>query len=174
MPLTLLLGGARSGKSGLAVRMASAWPGPLVLVATAEAGDEEMAARIEHHRHERGEAWTTLEEPLELARALAEASPDAFLVVDCLTLWVANQLEAGRSEKAAEQAAYEAAALAAARASPTVVVSNEVGLGIVPRTPLGRSYRDLLGRVNAAFSLAADSAYLVVAGRTLELGRPLA
>jgi adenosylcobinamide kinase / adenosylcobinamide-phosphate guanylyltransferase len=174
VPLTLLLGGARSGKSGLAVRMASAWPGPLVLVATAEAGDEEMAARIEHHRHERGEKWTTLEEPLELARALAEASADAFLVVDCLTLWVANQLEAGRSEKAAEQAACEAAALAAARASPTVVVSNEVGLGIVPRTPLGRSYRDLLGRVNAAFSLAADSAYLVVAGRTLELGRPLA
>ena len=152
--------------------MASSWPGPVVFVATAEAGDEDMAARIQGHRGGRPSTWTTVEAPLELPRALAEAANEVFLVVDCLTLWVSNLLEAGRDEHAAESAARKAAALAAARRSPTVVVSNEVGLGIVPNTPLGRSYRDLLGRVNATFSDAADRVYFVAAGRVLELEAP--
>jgi adenosylcobinamide kinase/adenosylcobinamide-phosphate guanylyltransferase len=172
--LTFLLGGARSGKTALAVRMAGSWSGAVVFVATAEARDREMAARIERHRRERPARWTTLEVPMELAWALSGVPEDAFLVVDCLTLWVANLLEAGWTEEAVERAAGEAAALAAARTSPTVVVSNEVGMGIVPETSLGRTYRDLLGRVNTAFSQAAASAYLVVAGRVLDLGNPAA
>jgi adenosyl cobinamide kinase/adenosyl cobinamide phosphate guanylyltransferase len=93
-------------------------------------------------------------------------------VVDCLTLWVANLLEAKWTEDAVEQAARQAASVLAARTTPTVVVSNEVGLGLVPETALGRAYRDVLGRVNAAFAEEADSAHLVVAGRVLDLGAP--
>jgi adenosyl cobinamide kinase/adenosyl cobinamide phosphate guanylyltransferase len=170
MSLVLLLGGARSGKSALAVRMASAEKRQVVFIATAQArGDEEMAARIASHRAERPASWTTVEEPLDLAGAVAAAPGDVFLVVDCLTLWTGNALEAGWSAEAVEHAAANVAALAAARTSPTVVVSNEVGMGIVPGTPLGRTFRDLLGRVNALFAEAAERACLVVAGRTLEL-----
>ena len=172
MPLTFLLGGARSGKSRLAVRMATGWAGPVVFLATAEARDADMAERIERHRQERPAEWETLEAPLDLADALAGAPGEAFVVVDCLTLWVSNLLEAGRSADGVEQAAREAAALAAERAAPTVVVSNEVGLGVVPETALGRTFRDVLGLVNAAFAAAAETTYLVVAGRVLELDRP--
>jgi adenosylcobinamide kinase / adenosylcobinamide-phosphate guanylyltransferase len=170
--LTFLLGGARSGKSALAVRMASSWPGRVVFLATAEPRDDEMAARIERHRSERSGEWTTLEVPVELAPALAAAPEDAFLVVDCLTLWVSNLLEAGFDDAGVERAAAEVVGLAQAHPAPTVVVSNEVGLGIVPKTPLGRGYRELLGRVNATFSRAADRAYFVAAGRVLELEAP--
>jgi adenosyl cobinamide kinase/adenosyl cobinamide phosphate guanylyltransferase len=169
MPLTLLLGGAGSGKSSLAVRRAAAWEGPVLVVATAEAGDEEMAARIERHRAARPEAWRTVEEPLDLRGALGSAADEAFVVVDCLTLWTANALEAGWSDEETVAAAAETAGLAAARRSPTLVVSNEVGLGLVPQAPLGRRYRDVHARVNALFAAAAGQAYLVVAGRTLEL-----
>ena len=174
MALTFLLGGARSGKTALAVRMAASSSGAVVFLATAEARDSEMAARIERHRRERPATWTTLEVPMDLPGALTGVPEHAFLVVDCLTLWVANLLDAGWTEEAVERMAGEAAALAAARPSPTVVVSNEVGLGIVPQTSLGRTYRDLLGRVNTAFSGAASSAHLVVAGRVLDLGSPAA
>jgi adenosylcobinamide kinase / adenosylcobinamide-phosphate guanylyltransferase len=170
MPLTFLVGGARSGKSALAVRLASEWEGPVVVLATAEARDDaELAARIARHRLERPAAWRTIEEPLDLVGELGSVPRGAFLLVDCLTLWAANALEAGWSDEEVERAAVDAAALAAGRASPTVVVSNEVGLGVIPATPLGRSYRDLLGRVNTVFASQADRACLVVAGRTLEL-----
>jgi adenosyl cobinamide kinase/adenosyl cobinamide phosphate guanylyltransferase len=170
MPLTFLVGGARSGKSSLAVRLAAEWEGPVVFVATAEAReDAELAARIARHRLERPPAWTTVEEPLDLAGGLAGAPDDAFVVVDCLTLWAANAVEAGWSDENVERVAAETAAAAAARPSPAVVVSNEVGMGLVPATPLGRSFRDLLGRVNAVYAERADRACLVVAGRTLEL-----
>src|SRR5918992_138624 len=158
MPLRLLLGGARSGKSALAVRLAQSWAGPVVFVATAEAGDADMAGRIEQHRRDRPAEWTTVEEPVELARALRAAPAGSFVVVDCLSLWVSNLMEAGREGEKIEDAARAAAELLSARESPSVVVSNEVGLGIVPATDLGRSYRDTLGRVNAAFAEAADSA----------------
>ena len=170
MALTFLLGGARSGKSALAVRLASEWGGPVVFVATAERRDDpEMHARIESHRAERPPEWETVEAPLDLGAVVAAAAPDECVVVDCLTLWVSNALEAGRSDPETEAAAVELARAAAAREAPTVVVSNEVGLGVVPETPLGRRYRDVLGRVNAVVAAEADRALLVVAGRALEL-----
>ena len=170
MPLTFLLGGARSGKSALGVRLAAEWEGPVVLIATAEARDDsEMAARIACHRLERPAGWQTVEEPLDLIGELGRAPDLAFVLVDCLTLWVANAIEAGWSDEDVEQAAVDVAVLAAGRTSPTVVVSNEIGMGVVPATPLGRSFRDLLGRVNTEFAARAERACLVVAGRALEL-----
>jgi adenosylcobinamide kinase / adenosylcobinamide-phosphate guanylyltransferase len=170
MPLTFLVGGARSGKAGLAVRLASEWEGPVVVLATAEARDDgELAARIARHRLERPASWRTVEEPLDLVGELERTPQRVFVLIDCLTLWAANALEAGWSDEEIERAAADAAALAAARLSPTVVVSNEVGMGIVPATPLGRSFRDLQGRVNTVFAAHADRACLVVAGRMLEL-----
>ena len=172
MPGTFLLGGARSGKSALAVRLASTWNGPVVFVATAEARDGEMAERIERHRRARPREWRTVEEPIALAAAIDACPADAFLVVDCISFWLANVLGAGWGEEEIEAAAEGAAGHAAARRSPTVLVSNEVGLGIVPATPLGRTYRDALGRVNTTFAAAADTTYFVAAGRVLELAPP--
>lgn len=170
MSLTVLLGGARSGKSSLAVRLASETGGPVTFIATGEARDDEMAARIEAHRGERPAEWTTVEEPLALQDAIEQAR--GVLIVDCLSLWVANALE--RDEPAAvEEAAARAARAAAGREASTFAVSNEVGLGVVPATDLGRIYRDVLGRVNAAWVAAAEQAYLVVAGRALALERVL-
>jgi adenosyl cobinamide kinase/adenosyl cobinamide phosphate guanylyltransferase len=172
MPLRLLLGGARSGKSALAVRLAESWSGPVLFLATAEARDADMAGRIEQHRRERPAAWRTVEEPLEFVRALRDAPADAFVLLDCLSLWVANAMEAGWGEERIREAAQAAATLLSGRASPSVVISNEVGLGVVPATELGRTYRDVLGRVNAVFAEAAESAQLIVAGRALDLGAP--
>ena len=169
MGFTFLVGGARSGKSSLAVRLAAESGRTVVFVATSEARDEEMAARIERHRGERPPEWSIVEAPLDLAGALAAVEDEACIVLDCLTLWTSNALEAGWSDEAVAEAAAEVAGLAASRAAPTVVVSNEVGLGIVPDTPLGRRYRDLHGRVNAIFAGAAERACLVVTGRALEL-----
>ena len=174
MPLVLLLGGARSGKSALAVRMAGGWAGPVAVVATLEARDQEMAERIRRHRGERPGHWLTLEAPRELERALREAPADAFVIVDCLTLWVSNLLEQpDLPDREIQRRAQAAAALAAARAAPTVAVSNEVGSGIVPAATLARRYRDLLGAVNTAWAAAADQALLLVAGRALPLLDPM-
>jgi adenosylcobinamide kinase/adenosylcobinamide-phosphate guanylyltransferase len=168
VPLAVLIGGARSGKSALALERAASAE-DVVFIATGEARDEEMAARIERHRRERPGHWTTVEEPLHLCEALGSAQPGACLVVDCLTLWVANLVEAERTDEEIEAEATEAARVAAARPGATLVVTNEVGLGVVPDTPLGRRYRDLLGRVNAAFASAADEALFVLAGRAIPL-----
>jgi adenosyl cobinamide kinase/adenosyl cobinamide phosphate guanylyltransferase len=165
--LTVLLGGARSGKSSLALQLAHDG-GPVTFVATGEARDDEMAARIARHRSERPAGWTTVEEPLELARVVGDVAPAETLVVDCLSLWVANLLERDDPE-AVEREAAEIASAAAARPGRTIAISNEVGLGVVPATPLGRLYRDVLGRVNTAWVAAADEALLVVAGRALRL-----
>lgn len=172
MALTFLLGGARSGKSSFAVRLAAASGSPVTVLVTAEARDAEMAARIARHRAERPEGWQTVEEPLDLLAAVAGTDDEACLVIDCLSLWVANLLERGRSEQAIEEEGRVAAAVTSARAAPTIAVSNEVGLGLVPSMPLGRSYRDLLGRVNAAWADEATEAMLVVAGRLLPLATP--
>jgi adenosyl cobinamide kinase/adenosyl cobinamide phosphate guanylyltransferase len=169
MPFVLLLGGARSGKSSLAQAIAVRSGAPVVLVATGEAGDEEMAARIARHRAARPAGWTTVEEPLDLIGAVASAPAGAVVVVDCLTLWVSNLLGAGRSEEAAAAAGREVADALAARAAGAVVVSGEVGLGIVPAGALARAYRDALGTVNAEFAARAERAALVVAGRVHEL-----
>ena len=135
MPLTVLIGGARSGKSALALEWAAS-ADDVVFLATAEGGDEEMAARIERHRRERPARWATVEEPLALSDAVQSADPASCLVVDCLTLWVANVVESSRTDDEIEAEATEAARAAAARPGATLVVTNEVGLGIVPDTPL--------------------------------------
>ncbi len=166
MSLTVLLGGARAGKSALALELARDQGAPIVYVATAEAGDEEMASRIAQHRTERPETWRTVEEPVALRSALASIEPDACVVVDCLTLWVANLLARGDDVLPEAQAVAE---LAAGRAGPTIVVSNEVGLGIVPGSAVAREYRDLLGAVNAAFVRRASDSAFVVAGRAIPL-----
>ncbi len=176
MTLTVLTGGVRSGKSVAAVAAATATGAPVVFVATAEPGDEDMAARIERHRADRPAGWTTLEAPQDLAAAVASVDPDATLVIDCLGLWVTNRMLEDPSPAAAELV-EEAAGLAhelSARPGKALVVTNEVGSGVVPATPLGRDFRDLLGLVNQALVRAADHSYLVVAGRLLPLADPAA
>jgi adenosyl cobinamide kinase/adenosyl cobinamide phosphate guanylyltransferase len=170
MPIVLLIGGARSGKSDLALRLAAEQPAPVVFVATGEPGDSEMRSRIDQHRRERPPYWQTIEEPLRLGETLKAIDETSCVVIDCLTLWAANALEQlGQAE--AETEAKEAAAIAAARSGLAIAVSNEVGLGIVPDNPLGRRYRDLLGRINTLWADAAERTYLLVAGRALPLAR---
>jgi adenosylcobinamide kinase / adenosylcobinamide-phosphate guanylyltransferase len=172
MSLVVLVGGARSGKSRLALELASDAEGEVVFVATAEALDDEMAERIAAHRAERLSGWETVEEPVELLRTLESVDDDATCVVDCLSLWVSNLLLRGDDVAAVETAARACAELAASRSGRTVAVTNEVGLGVVPATPLGRSYRDLLGSVNRMWVEEADRAAFVVAGRLLPLEPP--
>ena len=173
MALTLLLGGARSGKSALAERLAARSTGPVTVVATAQARDAEMAERIRRHRGQRPAGWRTVEEPFDLETALAEVPAGTYVLVDCLTLWVWNLVEQGLTDEQVGRRARAASATAAARPGPTVVVSNEVGSGIVPADALSRRYRDLLGQVNAAWAAAADQTLLLVAGRALPLADPL-
>jgi adenosylcobinamide kinase / adenosylcobinamide-phosphate guanylyltransferase len=168
--LVVLVGGARSGKSELALRLTERVDAPVVFVATGEAGDEEMANRIERHRQERPPSWATVEEPVELAQVLAGIPATSTVIVDCLSLWVSNLIETTPAHEI-EAAAAAAAELAAARARLTIAVTNEVGLGIVPANALARTYRDVLGRVNAGWVAAAAEAYFVVAGRALTLER---
>ncbi len=165
--VTLVLGGARSGKSRHAEALVdSALAGGLyegaLYVATAEPLDAEMEARIAQHRARRGDGWRTVEAPLDLAAALAAHDDPAHpVLVDCLTLWLSNLMGAGRDIDA------ETAALAAClqdRAGPVVLVSNEVGLGIVPDNALARAFRDHAGRLNQAVAAVADRVVFVAAG----------
>ena len=169
MPYTLLVGGARSGKSDLAGRMASTAGAPVVVLATAEARDAEMARRIAAHRADRPDAWETIEEPVELVEAAAAVPPEVFVVVDCVTLWVANLLACDDDEIVARAARL--GDVLAGRPGGGVVVTNEVGGGIVPANAEARRFRDLLGRVIVALADRADRACLVVAGRILDLER---
>ncbi len=170
MTLTLLTGGARSGKSALALRRARAFGGPVVFVATGEARDAEMTERIARHRAERDPGWSTVEAPVDVATALAAVPAGTCAIVDCLSLWVDNLLERGDGEDEIVGLAADAARLAAARGGPTIAVTNEVGMGVVPPYALGRLYRDVLGRVNVTWADHAVEAALVVAGRPLVLG----
>jgi adenosyl cobinamide kinase/adenosyl cobinamide phosphate guanylyltransferase len=165
--MVLLLGGARSGKSDTAVRLAADAGAPVTFIATAEAGDNEMAQRIERHRAQRSTAWTTVEAPLLLHSAVTSAPPADFVVVDCLTLWVSNLLGGGRTVSYVLAEANRV--VEALRDRPSVVVSNEVGLGIVPANELARLFGDTLGSVNAIFASAASRTLLMVAGRALPL-----
>jgi adenosyl cobinamide kinase/adenosyl cobinamide phosphate guanylyltransferase len=168
MPFVLILGGARSGKSAMAERLAIESGDPVIFIATGEARDAEMDARIRRHREDRPASWQTVEAPVDLLGAIASSSRGDFLVVDCLTLWVSNLLEKGMdSGDINVMAAAVAKELSRRRG---VVVSNEVGLGIVPANELARAFRDTLGSVNATFGMAAERAVLMVAGRVLELG----
>ena len=170
--LTFLVGGARSGKSTLAVQVGERSGCPVHFIATAEAFDDDLRDRINRHRAERPPSWTTAEVPVELAAAIANAPADAFVIVDCLTVWLANLfIHVPDPERRAEQGVDVVAALGqrSARTSPVVVVSNEVGMGIHPDTPMGREYRDELGRLNQLVAAAADTSLLMVAGRAIRL-----
>jgi adenosylcobinamide kinase/adenosylcobinamide-phosphate guanylyltransferase len=165
MAMTLLTGGAASGKSRAAALLAARTGLPVTLVATAEPGDEEMAHRIARHRAERPADWTTVEEPVDLLVAVGAAADGDVVIVDCLTLWVSNLLGLGRDEEAILAFADKASRLCGRRSGPTIVVTNEVGSGIVPLNAVARAYRDALGHVNAIFAEAADRVALMVAGR---------
>lgn len=164
---TLVLGGARSGKSAHAERLVAASGQDRVYVATATAGDAEMAARIRHHRDRRGPAWATIEEPLDLVGALErEAGPGRAVLVDCLTLWLSNLIFADRG---VEAECERLCATLAALPTGVVLVSNEVGMGLVPETPLGRRFRDAQGRLNQAVAAAVPRCIFVAAGLPLVL-----
>ena len=175
-PVTLVLGGARSGKSTHAEKLATgtlfgAPPRPAVYIATAQAGDVEMATRIMAHRARRGVGWTTIEEPLKLAEALEGAqarveSRGQPVLVDCLTLWLSNLMHVGAD---LDEATDELLQALSDGASPVVFVSNEVGLGLVPETPLGRSFRDAQGRLNMRVAERADRVILMAAGLPLTM-----
>ena len=161
----LITGGARSGKSRIAEGWVAGFGLPAVYIATAEPRDAEMEARIASHQARRGDGWTTRAEPLDLVGALA-ATDGAPRLVDCLTLWLSNLMEAERDWMA------EAEALADAipgQHSPVVFVSNEVGLGIVPETKLGREFRDAQGHLNQAIAARVDEVYLAVSGYPLKV-----
>ena len=171
MPLTVLTGGARSGKSAAAVAVAEAAGAPVTFIATAEPGDEEMAERIARHRSQRPSHWVTIEAPHDLIGAVQTVDAADTVIVDCMALWVTNRMLEEPCKSDTDISA-EAALLArdlAARPGQALVVTNEVGSGVVPPTPLGRDFRDLLGAVNQAIVRAADQAYLLVAGRLLPL-----
>jgi adenosyl cobinamide kinase/adenosyl cobinamide phosphate guanylyltransferase len=172
MPSTLLLGGARSGKSALAVEIgarAAAAGQDVVFIATATALDDDMTERIARHRTERP-GWPTIEEPHDLVAALRSVPNGSLAIVDCLTLWVSNLMLRGDDDDRIEAIASEAAALA--RVTRTVTVTNEVGLGVHPGNDLGRRYRDLLGRVNRTWAAACDQTLFLVAGRAVALADP--
>src|SRR5688572_19880609 len=142
----------------------------VTFVATSPPIDGDLSDRIARHRAERP-AWPTMEEPLDVAGALARAGGD-LVIVDCLTLWVNNLLHRGDADADIEELSRSTATSAAERPGRTVVISNEVGLGVHPETDLGRRYRDLLGRVNQHWAQAADVALLLVAGRAVALTDP--
>ncbi len=172
--LVFVTGGARSGKSAAAVEAARNSGRPVTFVATATAGDDEMADRIARHRAERPTDWATIEAAIDLGSALVGADPAACVLVDCLSLWVSNLLMADDDLSVAslDRAVDDVLRACRARSGPTIVVSNEVGSGIVPDNQLARAYRDLLGRANQRVAREADAAYLTVAGRLLPLRDP--
>jgi adenosylcobinamide kinase/adenosylcobinamide-phosphate guanylyltransferase len=166
---TLVLGGARSGKSAFAEQLVEESGLGRIYLATATAGDDEMRSRIAHHRARRGEGWVTVEEPVALVDALTrEATHGRAVLVDCLTLWLSNlmfaerdlEVEARRLTRFLEVAKY-----------PVVLVSNEVGLGLVPETPLGRSFRDAQGRLNQIVATTVPNVVFIAAGLPLWLKR---
>ena len=164
---TFVLGGARSGKSRFALELQPSRI-RVSFIATALAGDAEMAERIERHRAERPRHWRTVEEPCELVACLREACADAdAVIVDCLTVWVANLMLRGDADAHVLKQADELAALLALRPADVTLVSNEVGLGVHPATEDGRHFRDLLGTVNQRVAAAADRVVLMVAGQPL-------
>ena len=169
--ITFLIGGARSGKSALAVELGrrhAAQGGGVVFVACAEAFDEDMRSRIDRHRRDRP-AWPTVEAPIDLAGAVGALSSDALVIVDCLTVWLANLHHHGEAVEPAAAAFIDALVV---RSGPAVVVSNEVGLGLHPESAAGRRYRDELGRLNQAVADVAGTSLLLVAGRAVRLDEP--
>ncbi|MBI4216196.1 MAG: bifunctional adenosylcobinamide kinase/adenosylcobinamide-phosphate guanylyltransferase [Chloroflexi bacterium] len=173
--ITLILGGARSGKSRLAVELATRLPGPALFVATAQAGDAEMAERIAKHREARPPGWRTMESPLGLGARLAQEQGEArAVVIDCLSFLVANALGEGDPGSLARvQEEMDSLLTTLERSSAHfLVVSNEVGLGLVPPYPLGRAYRDALGAANQRLAQRAHRVILTVAGIPMTIKGP--
>jgi adenosylcobinamide kinase/adenosylcobinamide-phosphate guanylyltransferase len=165
---TLILGGARSGKSALAEKLARNGGREVVYVATAEAGDDEMRTRIAHHRARRPPEWSCVEEPLALTAALeAHARADRTILVDCLTLWLSNVLHAGDARFESERAALLHAL--PKLSSEILLVSNEVGLGVVPMGELSRRFVDEAGRLNQSIAAVAERVLFVAAGLPVAL-----
>jgi len=162
---TLVLGGARSGKSAYAEALVGTQPA--LYLATGQALDGEMAERIDHHRRRRGSSWSTLEEPLDLPDALERvARPDRPVLVDCLTMWISNLMHAGRD---VERAVERLGEVLTAPAGPVVLVSNEIGLGLVPESRLGREFRDHQGWTNQRVAQICRRVVFVAAGLPLVL-----
>ena len=166
MTVILVTGGARSGKSEHAEALTTALPGQPVYIATAEAWDDEMRARIDLHRARRGAEWGMIEAPLDLAAALRASDGAGPRLVDCLTMWLSNLMGAQRDWQAETTALIETLRT---QTAPVVLVTNEVGLGIVPENALARAFRDAQGLLNRRIAAMADRADLVVAGLPLTL-----
>ena len=162
--MTFVLGGARSGKSRYAEGIVAGLPQPWIYVATAQALDDEMAARIEAHKERRGAGWQTVEAPLELSQVIDAAPSGTTVLVDCLTLWLSNLMHAACDIDEATRLLEQTLAR---RHGATVLVSNEVGLGLVPDTALGRTFRDAQGRLNQRMAAVAHRVVFVVAGQPL-------
>ena len=164
-----MLGGARSGKSRYAEWLITTCPQPWIYLATAEARDEEMAERVAAHKARRDAGWQTVEAPHDLAGALHAAPPGAAVLIDCLTLWLSNLLEAGVDIEARTAELQEALD---ERRGATVIVSNEVGLGIVPDNALARRFRDLQGNLNQRLAAQAARVIMMVAGIAVAVKSP--
>jgi adenosylcobinamide kinase/adenosylcobinamide-phosphate guanylyltransferase len=171
--LTFLIGGARSGKSSLAVRWATDRGGPVAFVATCPRieGDDDLDRRIAQHRADRPD-WPTIEELHDLEGTVAGIAENTFVIVDCVTLWVFNLMHRGDDADAIVAAASSFGRAAAALPNPIVTISNEVGMGVHPETEEGRVYRDIVGSVNRAIAAHADTALLMVAGLAVPLRDP--
>ncbi|MBI5453022.1 MAG: bifunctional adenosylcobinamide kinase/adenosylcobinamide-phosphate guanylyltransferase [Deltaproteobacteria bacterium] len=165
--LTLVLGGARSGKSAYALKLGGALAGPRVYLATGQAGDAEMALRIGRHKEERGDNWQTIEEPREIAPVIDKA--EGVLLIDCLTLWVSNLLFAGLDDGEIIKRAESLAVASSSTGASVIAVSNEVGLGIVPENALARRFRDLSGATNRLMAERASDVWFVAAGIPLKM-----
>jgi len=169
-----ITGGARSGKSRFAEQLAVAYGAPLGYLATAQSLDDEMGQRIQKHQQRRGDAWQTVEEPLHLGQALADIDGEFnAILLDCLTLWLSNlllqeELSAGTEDRIVEEVRQLAATLGN-MTTPVIIVSNEVGMGIVPENRLARIFRDIAGRANQIIAATADEAWLVASGIPLRL-----
>lgn len=164
--LTLILGGARSGKSAFAEALATNTNRPRAYIATSQPFDVEMEAKIAKHRQDRGPDWQTIEAPLDIEAALAEVKANSIVLIDCLTLWLSNQMHA---ETDIDAEITNLLTVLSATPNPVICVSNEVGMGLVPDTPLGRQFRDLQGRLNRKIAEQADLAVFVAAGLPLTL-----
>jgi adenosylcobinamide kinase/adenosylcobinamide-phosphate guanylyltransferase len=168
--VTFITGGARSGKSRLAEELAGKYGEPLLYLATAHAGDGEMAGRIARHQERRGSAWQTIEEPLDICTVLA--GHDGWfkaVLVDCITLWLTNLMLANADDETVRGRVHELAATARGLQTPLILVSNETGMGIVPDNALARRFRDLAGEANEILAAAADDVYVMFSGLPLKL-----
>jgi adenosylcobinamide kinase/adenosylcobinamide-phosphate guanylyltransferase len=175
--IALVLGGARSGKSAFAQRLVPA-DEPAVYIATAVADDPEMQARVARHQCDRPAHWTTVEAPLDLVSAIETATPQhAVLIVDCVTVWLSNLSWHHRAlndqERAGQIAISVERVITAAMRRSCILVSNELGSGLVPETAVGREFRDVHGRCNQQLAAAADRVWLIVAGIPLPLKGPV-